>query len=72
MKKHRNLKKQKQEAMVRVLVKNGEYTFYDKVREANKEAAEELLQIVNKAGLHSYRMFINSFGYIIKYVKEEA
>jgi len=66
MKKHRNLKKQKQEAMIRVLEKNGEYTFYDKVREANKEAAEELLRVLDKAGKHSYKLFTNSFGYLIK------
>ena len=72
MKKHRNLKKQKMEAKIRVLTKDGIYTFYDDIRDNNKKAALEMMKAIDKVGLTSYKMFINSFGYIIKYVKEEA
>jgi hypothetical protein len=72
MKKHRNLKKQKQDAMIRVLTKDGIYTFYDGIRANNKKAAQSLMKALNQAGLTSYKMFINSFGYMIKYVREEA
>lgn len=51
---------------LRRLLKEGEFKFYNGTRAENKEKALSLIEEVQKSGYEGYRVFANSFGYIVR------
>lgn len=51
---------------LRRLLKDGEFKFYDGTRAENKEKALSLLEEAKKSGYPGYKIFSNSFGYIVR------
>jgi hypothetical protein len=51
---------------LRRLTKDGELKFYDGNRAENKEKALRLLIAAQKEGYRGYRVYANSFGYIVR------
>lgn len=48
------------------LLKDGEFKFYDGTRAENKERALRLLEAAEKSGYQGYKIYANSFGYIVR------
>lgn len=51
---------------LRRLLKDGEFKFYDGNRAKNKEKAFNLVNIAQKSGYEGYKIYSNSFGYIVR------
>jgi hypothetical protein len=51
---------------LRRLTKDGEFKFYDGTRAENKERALNLLRTAEKSGYEGYKIYANSFGYIVR------
>lgn len=60
----KGVEKMKEE--LRRLTKDGELKFYHGTREENREKALKLLETAQKSGYQGYKVYSNSFGYIVR------
>ena len=52
--------------MLRKVLKDGEMKFYEGDRAANKKKAQRLVSQLKKEGYKNFKVYYNSFGYIVK------
>ena len=51
---------------LRRLTKDGEFKFYNGTKAENKEKALKLMKTAQKSGFQGYKIYSNSFGYIVR------
>ncbi|WP_338433259.1 hypothetical protein [Clostridium tyrobutyricum] len=51
---------------LRRLTKDGEFRFYNGTSAENKEKALKLMKTAQKSGWQGYKIYSNSFGYIVR------
>lgn len=56
----------KMQEKLRRLTKDGEFKFYNGTRAENKEKALKLMATAQKSGFQGYKIYSNSFGYIVR------